>query len=236
MDFRSGTDVRTCADIRGDLVPTFAEAPATVQSQYAASPTIVALVQGFADKLLPKPDITLFFREVFDIMSARGWGLDNWGRILGIGRVLEVADDAVFGFQGSGLNPFDQGNFYERGATQAYALTDPAYRELLLIKALANISSADAATLNLLMSRLFPGQNAYVLEVGTMAVRFVFEFFLKPYQRTIFSTPGLLTRGAGVGAEWLEVEPQSTFGFAGSGLQPFDQGTFFQGGPVQIER
>lgn len=234
MNFRSNDNVRTSPDIRGELVPTFAEAPATVQSQYAASPTIVELVNIFADTLLPGTDITLFFRDVFDIMTARGWGLDNWGRILGIGRVLQVADDQVFGFMGSELLPFDQGTFYAGGVTQAYPLTDPAYRELLLIKALANISSADAATLNLLMSKLFPGQKAYVLEVGIMSVRFVFEFFLKPYQRSIFNTPGLLTRGAGVGAEWLEVEPQSTFGFAGSNMQPFDQGTFFRGGPVPI--
>lgn len=219
-----------------DIMSTFAEAPATVQSQYAASPTIVALVDGFADKILPGTDIKLFFQEVFDIMSARGVGLDIWGRILGIGRVLQVGDDQVFGFSGSGLQPFDQGNFYERGVTQAYALTDPAYRDLLLIKALANISSADAATVNALLDKLFPGQKAYVIETGVMSVRFVFEFFLQPYQRTIFSTPGLLTRGAGVGSEWLEVEPESTFGFAGSNLQPFDQGTFFQGGPVNIAR
>lgn len=219
-----------------ELTPTFEPAPSTVQSQYAASQSLVALVDGFADKILPGADITLFFYEVFDIMTARGFGLDNWGRILGIGRVLELADDSVFGFQGSGLMPFNQGNFFERGATEAYALTDPAYRDLLLIKALANISSADAETLNVLMGKLFPGQKAYVLEVGVMAVRFVFEFFLLPYQRTIFNTPGLLTRGAGVGAELLEVEPQSTFGFADSHMQPFDQGTFFQGGPVQIAR
>lgn len=219
---------------RHSLTPSFSEPPATVQSQYAASPTIVALAEGFARRILPGEDITLFFHEVFDIMTARGWGLDNWGRVLGLGRVLQAEDDQVFGFLGSLLQPFDQGNFFQRGATNAYALTDPAYRELLLIKALANISSADAATLNLLMGKLFPGQKAYVLAVGVMCVRFVFEFFLRPYQRSIFSTPGLLTRGAGVGAEWLEVEPESTCGFSGSGLQPFDQGTFFQGGPVII--
>lgn len=234
MDFRSGEDVRASQDIRRDLVPEFPAAPATVQSQYAASPVITALVRGFETRLLPDGDIQLFFREIFDIMSARGVGLDVWGRILGIGRQLDAPDDTVFGFAGTELQPWSQGIFYVRGVSPSWALTDPAYRELLLIKALANISSADAATLNLLMGQIFPGQRAYVLEVGVMSVRFVFEFYLKPWQRTIFQTPGLLTRGAGVGAEYVEMITDATFGFAGTGFQPFGQGAFWSGQPVTI--
>ncbi|MEG2172385.1 MAG: DUF2612 domain-containing protein [Desulfovibrionaceae bacterium] len=215
-------------------IPTFEPAPATVQSQYAASPAIVALVDSFALRILPNEDITLFYTEIFNIYLARGWGLDNWGRILGIGRIIQVDDSKVFGFAGSSLFPFNQGTFASKGVTKAYSLTDEAYRRLLLVKALANISSADAASLNVLLGQLFLGQHVYVLEVGTMAVRFVFEFFLKPYERAIFQVPGLLTRGAGVGAEMLEVPKASTFGFAGSFLQPFNQGTFLRSGPRTI--
>lgn len=216
------------------LIPTFQPVPATVQSQYADSLTLVAVVDAFAQRILPDADITLFFNEIFNIYSARGWGLDNWGRILGIGRIIQVSDNKVFGFAGSGLQPFNQGTFTSHGVTKAYALTDEAYRHLLLIKALANISSADAATLNVLLAQLFPGQTVYVLEVGTMAVRFVFEFFVKPFERAIFQVPGLLTRGAGVETKMYEIPKGSTFGFAGSGLQPFNQGTFLRSGPITL--
>lgn len=205
---------------------------ATVQSQYAASPVIRKLVDAMNARIDPEADIGLFYREVFDIMTARGWGLDVWGRILAVGRLLEVEPEDAFGFAGSGLMTFGQGAFFYPSLTNAHSLADEPYRELLLFKALANISPADAATMNDLLGRLFPGEAAYVIETGVMAIRFVFECRLKPWQRALFRSYGVLTRGAGVWYEWLEVVPRETFGFAGSGMQPFDQGVFFLGGPV----
>ena len=219
MDFRTDTDTRVCPDIR-------IEADPTVQSQYSASPTLRALAAGFAARIDPRPDISLFHTEIFDIMTARGWGLDNWGRILGIGRALDVEDGDVFGFAGSLLHPFGQGAFHAPGLTRRHSLSDPAYRELLLFKAMSNISDATAATINSLLARLYPGRTAYVLECGIMRLRVVFLWYLEPWQRSIFHNYALLNKGAGVGFEWHEIDPDRTFGFAGSGLQSFDSGMF----------
>lgn len=230
MDIRAIYNIRDVPDIRKDSLSV-----STVQSQYAASPRIRALIDGFSKRLDPAFDIDLLYTKIINIYTAEGWGLDNWGRILGIGREIEAINDDVFGFFGSLLTPFNNGNFYYQGLTNTYSLSDPAYRELLLVKALANISSADAHTLNLLLSRLFQNYGkAYVLEIGIMQIRIVFEFYLSPYQRTIAKTPGLLTRGAGVGLEIFEIDPQNTFGFSGSGLQPFNQGVFVLGRPVNV--
>lgn len=214
--------------------PTFLEPPATIQSQYAASPCMLALIKSFQQRLSPNNDITLFYKNIFNINTAEGIGLDIWGIILGISRNLEVEDEESFGFNGSKLQPFDQTPFQAKGVTNTYSMTDPAYRELLMIKALANISTADLNTLNTLLNQLFDGYVVYVVETGVMQLRFIFEFYPTPWQRAIFSTPGLLTRGAGVELEWFAVPRAITFGFKGSGFQPFGHGTFSRSIPIKV--
>lgn len=206
--------------------------PNTVQSQYAASPNILALIESLK-KNLPDNDIQLFFEKIFNIQTAEGIGLDIWGIILGVGREIKVEVTEGFGFIGSKLAPFNQAPFMSKGLTDIYTMTDQAYREMLLIKALANISAADLSTLNALLAQLFTGNEVYVIEQGIMQLRFIFEFYPTPYQRALFNIPGVLTSGAGVGVEWLSV-PKKTFGFVGSNFKGFDQGTFSQSIPVTV--
>lgn len=201
----------------------------SVQSQYAASPVIRALIEAMNLRIDPGVDIDLFYEKIFDIYTAEGWGLDNWGRILGANRLLQVEAGDYFGFADSGLDPFGQSVFYYPGQTENYYLEDSAYRELLLFKALANISSSDLASLNKLMGRFFGGKGGYIVEVTTMVIRFVFEFELSPYERSLMRLDFIPPHPGGVGYTWLEVPPENTFGFAGSGLQPFGQGTFNRG-------
>lgn len=201
----------------------------SIQSQYAASPVIRALIDAMNLRLDPGLDINLFYEKIFDIYTAEGWGLDNWGRILGAGRLLQIEPGDFFGFAGSGLSPFDQEVFYFPGLTNNYYLEDNAYRNLLLFKALANISPTDIATLNKMLGRFFSDNSVYIIEVGPMEIRFVFEFTLSAYERSLLRLDFIPPRPAGVGYGWLEAPPEGTFGFTGSGLQPFDQGTFTRG-------
>lgn len=204
----------------------FEEKPQTIQSQYAASPNLVSTVEIFTS-VLPNKDIELFYNSVFNIDTAEGVGLDIWGRIIGVGRTLEVKKvDDYFGFSGSGESGFNNREFYYKGVTNVYNMTDSAYRQyLLLTKAFANISDATAPNLNYILSQLFKGKTAYVLPTGIMRIRFVFEFNLSALERSIFNL-GLLTHGAGVGYEYYEIDKKNTFGFDGSGLTGFNQGTF----------
>ena len=64
----------------------------TVQSQYAASPVIRALAESARIRIAPDADIELFYRSVFNIATASGAGLDIWGRILGIGRKVDITE------------------------------------------------------------------------------------------------------------------------------------------------
>ena len=204
----------------------------TILSQYSASPRILALAHGFALRLDPAPDIDTFFENVFDIETARGWGLDNWGRILGVPRGVQVATVDWFGYYGSGLQPWNQAPWFNpQQATQNFPLTDEAYRKLLMYKAAANIGSADAATINRLLKQVFPNTFDHIVDNGDMSIRAVFNDYLQPVEIGILNTYGALNKGAGVQWIYLSVNPNETFGFDDSGFQPFDQGVFI---PYQL--
>ncbi len=211
--------------IERDLDFDFEPVPVTLQSQYSASPSIKALTVSF-ENILPFKDIELFYSKIFNIYTAEGVGLDIWGRILGVGRLIDVPVVDAFGFFGSGLTGFNQDNFYYEAATNTYKMPDEAYRKyLLLVKAFSNVSDATAFSINYILSQLFPGKASYVLNAGVMQVRFVFEFYLDGLEKSIFDL-GLINRGAGVGYEFYEIPTTETFGFAGSGLQGFNNGVF----------
>ena len=201
-DFREILDVRELENIR-DLTGY------AIQSQYSASKTILALAAGFQQQIDPHLDVDLFYDKMFNIYTAEGVGLDNWGLILQIGRLIEDPDSGA-----------------------AITLEDDYYRLLLLYKAMANISASTASAQNHLLEMLvntgiagFP-RAAYVLEVDTMVIRWVFEDYLTPLQLAVFKTAGTLARGAGVGWELYAINPGTAFGFDGSELQPFNQAPF----------
>ena len=199
----------------------------TILSQYSTSPHILALAHGFALRIDPSPDIDLFFEKVFDIETAQGWGLDNWGRILGVPRGVQVASTDWFGYYGSQLQPWNNAPFFNTAqATNNFPLTDEAYRKLLMYKAAANIGAADAATINRLLKQIFPDSYDHVVDNGDMSIRAVFSDYLEPVEIGILNTYGALNKGAGVQWVYLSVNPDEVFGFDDSGFQPFDCGVF----------
>lgn len=208
----------------------------TILSQYAASPVICGLVRNMDAHINPAADLDLFHDRVFNIMTARTWGLDVWGRILGIGREIDIDEDTdQFGFKGQELQPFGQGTFYNPGATSVWPLQDEPYRKLLLLKAMANISDCTIPSLNQLLANFFDGRGAvYVLETGVMRLRYVFEFWLEPYERSLMRREDIPPKPAGVGYTWFEIPPEETFGFRGSNLMPFNRGTFSGGCYVPV--
>jgi hypothetical protein len=190
-----------------------------IQSQYSASKKILALAAGFQDRVGPAPDVDLFYEAMVNILTAYGIGLDNWGLILRMPRTVEDSDSGA-----------------------ALTLEDNPYRLLLLYKALANISASDARAQNSLLAALIATgisglpRAAYVLEVDTMVIRWVFEDFLDALQLAVFKAAGTLARGAGVGWELYAVNPDAVFGFDGDGWQPFNQAPFAPDNALIIHR
>ena len=152
---------------------------------------------------------------------------------MGVERIIQLAGNPdAFGFDGSGLVPFSQGPFYSDQATTTYTLGDDAYRLLIFCKAAINITNGTLADLNRIMQWLFADRGSVaVLHTGTMQIRFLFRFSLLPYEQALLTRDDVPPKPAGVGYDVYAV-PKDTFGFFGSGLMPFGQGAFVNGGAV----
>jgi hypothetical protein len=204
----------------------------TIVSQYANSPTLVQLVQNMNEYIDPRADFDAFYNFVWNVDTAQGFGLDIWGKIVNVSRQLNIPGVvANFGFnEGLNYQPFGQAPLYAGppGST-VYNLTDDAYRTLILVKALANISDCTSPSLNQLLKNLFAGRGrCYVADTGQMQMRFVFEFALLPYEIAIMTQSGAIPRPAAVQAQVLQVDIPGTFGFSEAVLsQPFGSGVFF---------
>ena len=206
MNFYSDLDVREDDNVREELQPY-------ILTQYSASPTITKLLSDFRDEIDTQADMTTFEQNMFDIETASGIGLDIWGKIIGISRTIQLSDSTV-------------------------TLDDEHYRKLLMYKALANITDSSLATLNKLLPLLFEDVSFSVRNViieaqngdeyynsYPMHVRYIIDGELSELDTALFSAGGTLSLAAGVGWSLLATQGR-VFGFDGSGLQPFNRGTF----------
>lgn len=78
-------------------LPTF-DWRETILAQYATSDRITALVGSFADALDQTENFELFYDKIWNLDTAEGYGLDIWGRIVGVNRVVKVPATGFFGF------------------------------------------------------------------------------------------------------------------------------------------
>jgi hypothetical protein len=176
----------------------FFDPAVTVLSQYANSPILTTIVDLFAQWLDPQSRFDAFYNQIWNIDTATGYGLDVWGRILGVGRVLKVADAQYFGFEGNtSAAGFGQGIFYSgQSATTNYALTDDAYRTLLLAKAALNITDGSIPATNAILLNLF--SDGYVRDNLDMTITYVFSRTLTPVEESIVFQSGVLPKATGV--------------------------------------
>lgn len=179
----------------------------TVASQYANSPILMQLLRDMEAYLDPTADLDAFFSSIWDVATAAGYGLDVWGRIVGIDRVVTLSQSMkFFGFQEAAdiplttPQPFDQAPFFAGTyINQNYSLTDDAYRKLIMAKALTNITDCSVPAINQMLRNLFGtlGQ-AWCTDVGNMAMVYTFAFVLSPVDYAIISSSGVMPRPSGV--------------------------------------
>lgn len=174
----------------------------TIQSQYANSERIIALIETFNDCLDQTANFDEFFRLVWNIDTAEGFGLDVWGRIVGVNRTLQISDVLFFGFsqQDPTVGTFGEGIFYSgTPATNNFVLSDASYRTLILAKALANICDGSITAINKVLLSLFPGRgDCYVWDGQDMTGAYVFEFELTPVELAVVVQSGVLPKPVGV--------------------------------------
>lgn len=202
----------------------------TIQSQYSASPHIVALVNGFWSCLDPSADIELIFNKMINPITAEGFGLDVWGRIVAIGREYVSKDatpsywgyKAPLGIDNPRMRNFNNAPFYKE-ITGKVKLNDQAYRTYIFLKAMINIGNGSLSSLNRMISVLFPSVKIVLLHVDTMVLRIVIQSELA--QSDLDALLNLPWLPAGVGLEVYQVITP-TWGLEGSGLETLDNGTF----------
>jgi len=188
---------------------------ATCVSQYANSPIITTLIQNFSAYLDQTQNTDNFIDFMLDISSAQGYGLDVWGTIVGVTRVLFIpGTQKYFGFEEATIisadtfGPGGQSPFYSGEPTSSnYSLSDPAFRILILAKALANISDGSIKSINQILLNLFParGGNAYVTDGNNMTMTYQFGFVLTPVELAILGQSGVLPKPVGVSSSVVQV-------------------------------
>ena len=220
----------------GDHDASLRAGPVTVQSQYAASPRILALAAQYWQLLDPTPSADLMISKMIDPSTAEGYGLDVWGRIVGIKRALVPVGGEYLAFAppSSVTNP--DGNSWNNAPfnpvnSSGYA-SDAIYRVYVYVKAMLNIGNGSLADLNRYFSLLFPGSGIKIIHSGTMIIR-VLDFNARLTAADILALRTLDWVPLGVGWQLWQGEPDC-FGFAGSELQPFDQAPFLSESALTI--
>ena len=110
-------------------------------------------------------------------------------------------DGAYLGFsEATDAQNFDLGIFYSGSQLTAnFALTDLAYRRVLLAKAALNITDGSTSSINTILRALFPDSgNCYVRDNFDMTMTFVFGIRLSKVDYAIVVQSGVLPRPVGV--------------------------------------
>lgn len=183
---------------------------ATVISQYANSPTIMQLVKNLNQYIDQSTNFANFFNYVWNVDTAVGFGLDIWGKIVGVSRLLNIPNSVDYiGFDNSATPPPDWqtmgssaapyndppvgGALYTGyNATTAYLLLDDAYRQLILAKAFANICTTTAPAINQILQNLYGPGTAWVLNEGPMAISYNLSFTPSAIQLAILEQSGVI--------------------------------------------
>ena len=187
---------------------------ATVISQYANSPVILQLVSNLNQYIDQSANFANFYNFVWNVDTAVGFGLDIWGKIVGVSRLLQIPNTTDYvGFDNGTRSPPDwqsMGSDQPPGppvggamytgfnATSTYILGDDAYRQLILAKAFANICATTAPAINTILQNLYGPGTAWVLNTGTMAISYNLNFKPSAIQLAILEQSGVIPTPPGV--------------------------------------
>lgn len=183
------------------LPARFFDPRTTIISQYANSPVLVALIDALGYAIDRQVLFDAFYDKVWNIDTAEGFGLDIWGRIVGVGRALFVDDEDYLGFSTStGSKPFGSGIWNSGGSfAPNYNMSDEAYRRVIMAKAALNITDGSIPAINSVLMSLFPEYgNVYVRDNADMTLTFVFGAIPSKLDYAIVTQSGVLPKPAGV--------------------------------------
>ena len=140
--------------------------------------------------------------DVFNINTATTFGLNLWGRLLGVGRPTYIDNGVVVDF------------------------TDEQYRTVLKGRVMLMMSNCSIPEINKYLNYLFPNKSVFVVDYQNMSMKIVFYYTPTAQELAIAQLDGFLPRPAGVDVDYVIVPPDEVFGFDGQELSTFDNGTF----------
>jgi hypothetical protein len=175
----------------------------TVIQQYANSPRLIGMIQAFNAAMDQTQNFDNLLDMIFNVLTAVGYGLEVWGRIVGVGRALSFPGSVSYlGLEeaGSSWTGFGQGILFSGGGTTTnFLLSDSDFRKLILAKAAANITDGSIRSFNAILLALFPQRGlAYLADNQNMTATLTFGFGLNPIELAIVSQTGVLPYPSGV--------------------------------------
>ena len=134
----------------------------TIISQYANSPIMDTWIDYINAWFDPTNRIVEFYDNIMNVDTAVGYGLDVWGRIVGVNRVVQIPTSTWFGFA-QALPTSDVFGSQGGGSalwsgeplTHNYYIADQEYRRMILAKAMYNITDGSIKSINHLMMEFF---------------------------------------------------------------------------------
>lgn len=182
----------------------------TIISQYDQAPTVNAWLRAYNDWVDPAPLVDDFYAKIWNLDTAVGYGLDVWGRIVGVGRVLQVAASKYFGFDEAtniSADPFNQSPFYSgQQINNNFILSDDGFRVLIRAKALSNICDGSIPGINTVLLTLFGSRgNVYATNGRDMTMTYTFTFTPTPIEAAIVVQSGVLPLPVGVSVTMAQI-------------------------------
>ena len=207
----------------------------TILTQYSASQKLLSIIDTFNQAISLDDFTDEFIAKVWDLTTCQTYGLDVWGKIVGVSRyVTAPIESSSFGFgEANDANPeyptpFNDAPFY--GGVQETTnvrLEDDAYRTLIFCKAFTNISIATIPEINRFLKMLFYQRGrAYCVNYRDMTMGITFEFELAPYEESILTNYEVTPVPSGVQVNIRQVV-SPYFGFS-TDAYPFNDGTFYR--------
>ena len=173
----------------------------TVLTQYQKSPAMLGIIDTFK-YIDPANGVNEIYGKIWNIKTANSYGLDIWGLILNVDRVIEITSGDFFGFAGTGFSPFNVFPFYNGKATGYYRLDTEAYRELLLISASRDTSDVSLTTINQITAALYGARGICKVEkISTMKLRFTFDFIPENFEIALLKNESIVPVPTGVDYE-----------------------------------
>lgn len=207
----------------------------TILTQYSASTKLLSIIDTFNQAVSLDDFTDEFIAKVWDLTTSETFGLDMWGKIVGVSRYITAPiESSSFGFSEADDSnpdyptPFNESPFF--GGTQETTnvrLEDDAYRTLIFCKAFTNISIATIPEINRFLKMLFYNRGrAYCVNYRDMTMGITFEFELAPYEVSILTNYDVTPVPSGVLLNINQVI-SPYFGFS-SDAYPFNDGTFYR--------